>query len=30
MADLSMLLLIAAMLLAIYGLARLCRWVAPR
>lgn len=30
MADFWMLLLIAGMLLALYGLARLCRWVAPR
>ena len=30
MADLWMLLLIAALLLALAGLARLCRWVAPR
>jgi hypothetical protein len=30
MKDLWMLLLVGALLLALFGLARLCRWVAPR
>jgi len=30
MNDVWMLLLTAALLLALYGSARLCRWVAPR